>query len=158
MRPRGSTIVSISGRRDVGDARWLLPTHHRGSIEVAPHVFDAITPGKQLNTGQPFCAGASSVSDLEFKRTGRHLSVYPAPICARAPNSKIPGKLNLRGHHDWPDKRRSRQLEHMGSSHRVCKRRRGQVVVPAGEPSFHAHRRPGHLLLLPSSRPERHEV
>ena len=40
-----------------------------------------------------------------IKQIGRYLSVYPVPICARAPNSRISGELNLRGHHDWPDKR-----------------------------------------------------
>src|ERR1022692_3217717 len=45
-----------------------------------------------------------------IKQIGRYLSVYPVPICARAPNSRIPGELNQRGHHDWPDKRPSRKL------------------------------------------------
>jgi hypothetical protein len=43
----------------------------------------------------------------KIRQIGRYLSVYPVPICARAHNFMIPGKLDLRGHHDWPDKRRS---------------------------------------------------
>src|SRR5260370_35976290 len=39
----------------------------------------------------------------KIKQIGRYLSVYLSNLCTR----HIPEKLTPRGHHDWPDKRRS---------------------------------------------------
>jgi len=63
MGPRGSTIVSISGRRGVGDARWFLPTG--GSIEVAPRPFEAITPGKRRSRPAPHRLAERWVGGME---------------------------------------------------------------------------------------------
>jgi hypothetical protein len=63
--------------------------------------------GLGKKTGQICRREKSSVSDLELGSLAGFFALIWSNLCTRY----IPDKLTPRGHHDWPDKGVSRQLD-----------------------------------------------
>src|SRR5262249_4169741 len=106
VRPASERNWAI-GKSFQPEPRWYARWNTKGRPRLEPTTLGAGQFAvKRKKTGQICWREKHSVSDLELSSLAGFFAFIWSNLCTR----NIQKKITSRGHHDWPDKRRSNRL------------------------------------------------